>query len=107
MPEVLGSDRALQFMIIVGGAIDWREQAKFNLERRLATDFSPSTEVDRERNCAELLNSALRAGVNYQTYIEWYRQSFDFCQDEPLSFDRWHFISLNWQNNATVALKKS
>lgn len=98
LPEVAANHPELQFMILVGPAINWLRQGEYNLLAELrargAGDSEIAAALARRAESVRLL----RAGADYSRYLA------SGIDDPPMSADRWRFVSTNYTSDVTPQL---
>ncbi|MGV0678373.1 S9 family peptidase [Mycolicibacterium sp. GESEQ-9] len=98
LPEVAAKHPELQFMILVGPAINWLRQGEYNLLAELRARQAGDSEIAAAlRRRAESLR-LLRAHADYDRYLA---ASVDTPQ---MSADRWRFVRTNYLSDVTSQL---
>ncbi len=98
MPEVASRHPDLQFMILVGAAINWQRQGEYNTAAELRHRDAPAADIDsayRRRNDTLRL---LRENATYEQYIA------SGVDSSPMSEDRWRFVGKNYLSDVTAFL---
>lgn len=98
LPEVAGNHPELQFMILVGPAINWLRQGEYNLLAELraqhAGDDKVAAALARRAESVRLL----RADADYGRYVA------AGIDKPPMSADRWRFVHTNYLSDVTSQL---
>ncbi|WP_454792525.1 CocE/NonD family hydrolase [Mycolicibacterium lutetiense] len=98
LPEVAVNHPELQFMILVGPAINWLRQGEYNLLAELrargAGDSEIAAALARRAESVRLL----RADADYGRYVA------TGIDHPPMSADRWRFVHTNYLSDVTPQL---
>ncbi len=107
MPLVNADKFALCCMIFISTAIDWQQQGDYLTKQRLLQEGVPSEQITAQLQQEEQLNKKLfQASASYKDYESWYAESEQsVLKGSKLTPDRFHFIQLNWQSNASAGLR--
>lgn len=109
LPLVDADKMNLNCMIFVSTAIDWQEQSTYLTKKRLLQEgLDDDEEMQRllESN-QQITEHVFRSSATYDDYEEWYDNSSESrLKNEKFSPERFRFIQLNWQSNASDNLKK-
>ncbi|TMS55906.1 S9 family peptidase [Mycobacterium sp. DBP42] len=98
LPEVAVNHPELQFMILVGPAINWLRQGEYNLLAELRARRAGEGEIAVAlRRRAESIR-LLRAHADYHQYVA------SGIDDPPMSADRWRFALTNYTSDVTNRL---
>ncbi|WKG02980.1 S9 family peptidase [Mycolicibacterium sp. HK-90] len=98
LPEVATRHPELQFMILVGPAINWLRQGEYNLLAELRARKAGDSEIAAAgRRRAESVR-LLRADADYGRYLA------SGIDDPPMSADRWRFVHTNYLSDVTPQL---
>ncbi len=99
LPKVVASRTDISAVIAVSPAINWLQQGRYNLLAEL--DHNKVSTVEKEAAIARSNHTValLKEGTPYDTY-----KSLT-GDPEPMSRDRWKFVSLNYTSDAIADLK--
>ncbi|SEB24549.1 hypothetical protein SAMN04488580_11437 [Mycobacterium sp. 283mftsu] len=97
-PEVAVRKPDLQFVILVGPAINWMRQGEYNLRAELKARAAPQSELAAALARRERTNQLLRTGA---TYHEYRTAGIDA---PPMSADRWGFVARNYRADVSATL---
>lgn len=100
LPEVAANDPALQFLILVGGAVNWLRQGEYNLRAELRHHDAPEPEVAEALDRRNTVLRLLRENATYEQYRAAQPDS------PPMSAARWNFVRLNYLSDATGFLPR-
>lgn len=108
MPLLDADQLALNCMIFISTAVDWQEQGDYLTRQRLLEEGVEEGEIGQYLQQKAKLNKKLfHPSATYKDYEQWYAQSEQqHLKGTKLTPDRFHFVQLNWQSNATEGLKK-
>lgn len=98
IPEVAAHQPELQFVILVGVAINWLRQGKYNLLAELRRRRASGSEIDAALSRREKSLQPLRENATYQQYLASQQDS------DPMSADRWNFVYKNYRSDVTDTL---
>ncbi len=100
LPHLAQENEPTDFLVLVGGAVDWQRQGQYYTRQRLAADGASAeaikSELDRQASQNE---QYLGPEAAYADYVA--------AQDTttPMPEDRFHFVKKNWRLNSTETLK--
>jgi dienelactone hydrolase len=97
-PEVAVHKPDLQFMILVGPAINWMRQGEYNLRAELRARNASESELTAALARRERTNQLLRDGATYHQY------RMAGIDTSPMSPDRWGFVARNYRADVSVTL---
>ncbi|OHU70657.1 alpha/beta hydrolase [Mycobacteroides chelonae] len=98
VPEVAAHRPDLQFVIIVGAAINWLRQGRYNLLADLRHRGASESEIATALNRRETGLRLLRDNATYEQYLAAQQDS------DPMSADRWNFVRKNFRSDVTDTL---
>ncbi len=98
LPEVAVNHPELQFMILVGPAINWLRQGEYNLLAELRAQGAGDAEIAAALHRRAESVRLLRAGADYGRYVA------SGIDDPPMSADRWGFVRTNYTSDVTPQL---
>ncbi|MEU6263522.1 alpha/beta hydrolase family protein [Saccharopolyspora shandongensis] len=100
VPEVAAHRPDLQFVILVGAAVNWLRQGEYNLlaESRHRNASEPEIAAALNRRNAGL--QSLRDNATYEQYLAAHNDS------DPMSADRWNFVLKNYRSDVTEILSQ-
>ncbi|OHU24156.1 alpha/beta hydrolase [Mycobacteroides chelonae] len=98
VPEVAAHRPDLQFVIIVGAAINWLRQGRYNLLADLRHRGASESEIATALNRRETGLRLLRDNATYEQYLAAQQDS------DPMSADRWNFVRKNFRSDVTDIL---
>lgn len=101
IPAVAASRDDIDGMVMVGTAINWLAQGRFNLLAEL--DHAGATEAEREEAIAE--SDAVRGFLTEDTGFDQYLAAT--TDDAPMTADRWAFVARNMNADATADLHRA
>ena len=99
-PEVAVRKPDLQFMILVGPAINWMRQGEYNLRAELRARNAPQSELAAALVRRERKNQLLRNGATYHEY------RMAGIDASPMSADRWGFVARNYRADVSATLPR-
>ncbi len=99
-PEVAVRKPDLQFIILVGPAINWLRQGEYNLRAELRARHAPESELTAALDRRERTNQLLRNGATYREYRKAHIDS------SPMSADRWGFVARNYRADVSATLPR-
>jgi uncharacterized protein len=97
-PEVAVRKPDLQFVILVGPAINWMRQGEYNLRAELRARAAPQSELTSALARRERTNELLRIGASYHEY------RMAGIDSSPMSADRWGFVARNYRADISATL---
>lgn len=100
LPEAAVQRPDMQFIILVGVAINWLRQGEYNLRADLALRHAPQSELDEALARRNRTNHLLDDNASYEQYVATHLDS------SPMSPDRWGFIARNYQADISATLPK-
>ncbi len=98
VPEVAARRPDLEFVILVGAAVNWLRQGKYNLLAELRDRGASSSDIDAALSRREKSLQALRGNATYEQYLAVQQDS------DPMSADRWSFVHKNYRSDVTDIL---
>ncbi|MUL82267.1 MULTISPECIES: S9 family peptidase [unclassified Mycolicibacterium] len=98
LPEAAVQRTDMQFIILVGVAINWQRQGEYNLRAELAARQAPQSELADALTHRSRINQLLRANADYEQYLA------ARIDSTPMSPDRWEFISRNYLADISATL---
>ncbi|QCH22516.1 Alpha/beta hydrolase family protein [Mycobacteroides salmoniphilum] len=98
VPEVAARRPDLQFVILVGAAVNWLRQGKYNLLANLRHRGASRSEIDAALSRREKSLQPLRDNATYEQYLAVQQDS------DPMSADRWNFVRKNYRADVTDTL---
>ncbi|KIA64936.1 alpha/beta hydrolase family protein [Nocardia vulneris] len=98
VPEVAARHSELQFVILVGAAVNWLRQGEYNLVAELRYRGASQAEIDAALDRRNVGVRLLREHATYQEYLAVQTDS------EPMSEDRWNFVLRNYRADVTAVL---
>lgn len=98
LPEVAADHPELQFMILVGPAVNWLRQGEYNLRAELRAQRAGDAEIAAALHRRTESVRLLRADADYGRYLA------SGIDDPPMSADRWRFVHTNYTADATLQL---
>lgn len=98
-PAVAATDDRIGAVVAVGTAINWLRQGRFHLLAELEDAAAGSAEVAEAVAISDQTRDLLAAGASYETYLA------ETDDPEPIGEDRWGFVMLNYESDATADLE--
>lgn len=99
-PEVAVRKPDLQFMILVGPAINWLRQGEYDLRAELRARAAPQDELTAALARRERTNQLLQGGATYHQY------RLAGIDASPMSADRWGFVARNYRADVSATLPR-
>ncbi|MBF6260100.1 alpha/beta hydrolase [Nocardia farcinica] len=100
VPEVAAHRPDLQFVVLVGVAVNWLRQGEYNLlaelRHRDASESEVAAALDRRNAGLKLL----RDNATYEQYLAANTDS------DPMSAERWNFVLKNYRSDVTEILPR-
>ncbi|OHU26364.1 alpha/beta hydrolase [Mycobacteroides chelonae] len=90
----------MQFIVLVGVAINWLRQGEYNLRADLAARRAPQSELEKALARRNRANQLLRDSASYEQYVAAHLDA------SPMSSDRWGFVTRNYQSDIRATLPK-
>jgi len=97
-PEVAVRKPELQFVILVGPAINWMRQGEYNLRAESRARGASESELAAALTRRERTNQLLRNGATYHEY------RVADVDSSPMSAERWGFVARNYRADASATL---
>ncbi|WP_420411724.1 alpha/beta hydrolase family protein [Roseibium sp.] len=102
LPHVGQANGRADFLVLVGGAIDWQRQGQYFTRKRLEADGTSSADIDAEiRKQSAHNQTVLGESADFATYQQ------SETSPSPMSEQRYRFVRKNWRSNATVPLTRA
>lgn len=98
VPEVAAHRPELQFVILVGAAVNWLRQGEYNLLAELRHRDASESEITAALNRRNARLQSLRDNASYEQYLAAHDDS------DPMSADRWNFVLKNYRSDVTEFL---
>lgn len=99
IPKLAGKDH-LAFSILVSPAINWLKQGEYNTRSQMAKDGHTSQEIEVQVEYENQIKELLKHDGSYEEYMKLVRNG-----EEPMSRERWSFVSKNFNSDATESLR--
>lgn len=99
-PEVAAHRPDLQFLILVGPAVNWLRQGEYNLIAELRHRRAPESEITEALRRRATRLQPLLADASYDRYLA------TAGDPDPMSPDRWNFVRKNYRADATEYLPR-
>ncbi|NUY56156.1 alpha/beta hydrolase [Salinivibrio sp. EAGSL] len=97
IPKVAHQVEDIDFLISVGGAVNWMAQSEYSgRQRRLATGYSES-ESATEQAAEAKVDALIQSDASYQQYLDHVNPD----ENAPMSEAFWQFVQLNWASDVT------
>ncbi|QCP03875.1 alpha/beta hydrolase [Salinivibrio kushneri] len=97
IPKVAHQVEDIDFLISVGGAVNWMAQSEYSgRQRRLAAGYSESA-IAAEQAAEAKVDALIQSGASYQNYLDQVNQN----KKAPMSEAFWQFVKRNWASDAT------
>ncbi|ORB51063.1 alpha/beta hydrolase [Mycobacteroides saopaulense] len=100
VPEVAVHRPDLQFVILVGAAVNWLRQGEFNLLAEMRHRGASEEESAAALNRRDAGLRALHDGATYEQYLAAQQDP------DPMSADRWNFVRKNYLSDVTEILPR-
>lgn len=98
LPNVAASRSDIDAVVAVSPAINWLRQGRYNLLAELDHEGADAAERSAAIGCSNRTRALLKHHADYATY------KAQTCDPEPMTPDRWRFVSLNVASDATADL---
>ncbi|MBE5461093.1 alpha/beta hydrolase family protein [Mycobacteroides abscessus] len=98
VPEVAARTPDLQFVILVGAAVNWLRQGEFNTRAKLTRQGASESEIAAALDSHNATLQPLRDNATYEQYLATQHDS------DPMSADRWNFVRKNYLSDVTGIL---
>lgn len=98
VPEVAARTPDLQFVILVGAAVNWLRQGEFNTRAKLTRQGASESEIAAALDSHNAILQPLRDNATYEQYLATQHDS------DPMSADRWNFVRKNYLSDVTGIL---
>ncbi|GGH51887.1 hypothetical protein GCM10008014_18020 [Paenibacillus silvae] len=98
IPKLAGKEN-LAFSILVSPAINWLKQGEYNTRSQMAKDGHTSQEIEAQVEYENRIKEVLKHDGSYEEYMKLVRNG-----EEPMSRERWSFVSKNFKADATESL---
>jgi len=102
VPKIV-TQQEIAFNILVSPAINWKEQGRFNTIKTMERDGATPQEIQKVTQYNDGVLDLLASHVSYEEYIKLADRE-SISQEERMSRDRWTFVQLNFQSDATADL---
>jgi alpha/beta superfamily hydrolase len=99
IPKLAGKEQ-LAFSILVSPAINWLKQGEYNTRSQMAKDGHTQQEIEAQVKHDNQIKDILKVYGSYEEYIKFIRKG-----EEPMSRERWSFVSKNYSSDATESLR--
>ncbi|OOF13968.1 hypothetical protein BZG84_15010 [Salinivibrio sp. PR932] len=100
IPKVAHQVENIDFLISVGGAVNWMAQSEYSgHQRRLAAGYSESA-IAEEQAAEATVDALIQSGASYQQYLNHVKQD----EKAPMSEAFWQFVQRNWASDVTADL---
>ncbi|PQP82251.1 alpha/beta hydrolase [Paenibacillus sp. PCH8] len=99
IPKLAGKEN-LAFSILVSPAINWLNQGEYNTRSQMAKDGHSSQEIEAQVTYENQTKDILKSDGTYEEYTQHTRKG-----EEPMSRERWNFVSKNYNADATESLR--
>ncbi|MGQ8872260.1 alpha/beta hydrolase family protein [Paenibacillus sp. TSA_86.1] len=96
----LADKEQLAFSILVSPAINWLKQGEYNTRSQMAKDGHTQQEIEAQVKYDNQIKDILKDYGTYEEYIKHTRKG-----EEPMSRERWSFVSKNFNSDATESLR--
>jgi len=95
LPKVVAARSDIDGVVSVSTAVNWLRQGRYNLEAEL--DYQGASAAERKQSVAESddVRAILQRGASYDEY------RVETPEENPMSRERWRFVTLNFQSDAT------
>ncbi|UFT00393.1 alpha/beta hydrolase family protein [Nocardia huaxiensis] len=101
LPEIAATRTDLRFLILVSPAINWSRQGEYHLRAELRARDATATDTAAALRRRDTVLRLLDEHADYARYLA---ESGD---PEPMSADRWTFVSKNYTADASDALRRT
>ncbi|UNB50536.1 S9 family peptidase [Mycolicibacterium sp. YH-1] len=98
LPEVAARRPELQFVILVGVAVNWLRQGEYNLRAELRARNAPESDLATALARRDRTNQLLRDNAGYDRYLA------TGIEESPMSADRWGFVARNYLSDISPTL---
>jgi uncharacterized protein len=98
LPAVAAHRPGMQFVILVGVAVNWLRQGEYNLRAELRARNAPESELAAALARRGRTNELLRASAGYDQYLA------AGIDSSPMSADRWGFVTRNYLSDVSATL---
>jgi alpha-beta hydrolase superfamily lysophospholipase len=99
IPRLAGKEH-LAFSILVSPAINWLKQGEYNTRSQMAKVGHTQQEIEAQVDYDNQIKDILKRHGSYEEYTKHVRKD-----DEPMSRERWSFVSKNFNSDATESLQ--
>lgn len=100
-------DTDIDFLIVVSGAIDWLDQKEYLETMKLENLGLTEEECTTYKSYSKKIDTLVRKG-DYEKYVEYVNQmgeKSDLFSKTPITKDRFNFVHLNIDANATAGIR--
>ena len=99
LPQVVAARSDIDGVVAVSTAVNWLRQGRYNLEAEL--DHQGASTAERKQSVSESdqVRAILQRGATYDEY----RAATP--EENPMSRERWRFVTLNFRSDATGDLR--
>jgi dienelactone hydrolase len=98
LPEVAVQQPDMQFVILVGVAVNWLRQGEYNLRAELRARNAPQSELVAALERRDRTNQLLRDNAGHDMYVA------TGIDPSPMSADRWGFVARNYLSDISPTL---
>lgn len=98
LPVVAAGRPDMQFVILVGVAVNWLRQGEYNLRAELRARNAPQSEITKALARRDRTNQLLRDNAEYDRYLA------AGIDSSPMSADRWGFVARNYLSDISPTL---
>jgi dienelactone hydrolase len=98
LPEVAARRPDMQFVILVGVAVNWLRQGEYNLRAELRARNAPQSELVAALERRDRTNQLLRDNAGHDMYVA------TGIDPSAMSADRWGFVARNYLSDISTTL---
>ncbi|OBC12038.1 hydrolase [Mycobacterium sp. 852013-50091_SCH5140682] len=98
LPEAAVQRPDMQFVILVGAAINWLRQGEYNLRADMRVRKASQSDLTEALARRDRTNQLLRDHASYEQYVAAHIDS------SPMSADRWGFVARNYLSDVSATL---
>ncbi|MEU9804888.1 alpha/beta hydrolase [Mycobacterium sp. NPDC050853] len=100
VPELAVRQPDMQFVILVGAAVNWLRQGEYNLVAEMRNRNASAADITTALDERKAKLKPLFAGATYEQYLA------SHADAEPMSADRWEFVKKNYRADISETLPK-
>jgi len=99
LPQVVAARSDIDGVVAVSTAVNWLRQGRYNLESELDHQGASTAERTQSVTESDHVRAILQRGASYDEYRA------ETPEQNPMSRERWRFVTLNFRSDATSDLR--